>query len=669
VRSEDWARIRSLLGEALELAPGERAAWLRALPAEQRALAPELARWLELEPDLEFLARPAVPAASWGGPRRLALGPDARIGRYRVCALLGLGGSGVVFEAEQDEPRRRVALKILQRGLTSPAARRRFLDEARALARLDDPGVARVLEAGTFLQDGVETPFIAMELVEDACDLLAYAAAKALGRAERLALFLELCRAVGQGPARGVIHRDLTPANVLVDGRGRVKVIDFGIARVADAGASGARPTACGDVLGTAPYMSPEQARGELDAFDTRTDVYALGVLLHELLLGVLPAPALGLVPGRPRDLDARLPADLEAVLLCALAPEPARRYASAHELGADLRRFLEHRPVEARPPRFVHHARLLVRRHRRAVAAWGLLLATACVAVLGIALRSARVEARERAKAERVTAFLLSVFERAKPSVSGRGEVLLRDTLAEAAARVDAELGDALAERAVLHATIGIALRELGAFEPAVRELESALALSRAEAEDGTQSACWLNALGDVLVSAGRPIEAEAVLREALALQERHPDTSPIEIGITSNHLARALLAQGERTESLALATRARELYARELGPRHAAVAAAERTLGDVARAGHELDRAREHYQAALEVHSEAFGADSLKASEDRLRLGALLLEAGDGAAARVELERARVRLGELLPPDHPDLRRLAQLLQNSVP
>src|SRR5262249_4065102 len=159
----------------------------------------ELARWLALEQHLDgFLSEPAPTAFNGARPARIALGPDARIGRYRVLAVLGLGGSCVVLEAEQDSPRRRVALEGLQRGLRSPVALQRFLDEARALARLDHPGIARVLEAGSVAQDGVETPFIAMELVEGATDLVSHARARGLARPmrlERLALFLELCAA------------------------------------------------------------------------------------------------------------------------------------------------------------------------------------------------------------------------------------------------------------------------------------------------------------------------------------------------------------------------------------------------------------------------------------------------------------------------------------------
>jgi tetratricopeptide (TPR) repeat protein len=590
VRPERWQRFKELLGEGLDHAAEERAAFVSRLPLHDRDLADELERWLALErPSGGFLGAPAAPGASWERAPRLALGPDDRVGRYRVTALVGLGASGVVLEAEQDAPRRRVALKILQRGLASPAAVARFLDEARALALLDHPGVARVLEAGTHRQDGVETPYIAMELVEGARDLLAHARERGSGRDERLALFVELCAAVGHGHARGVIHRDLKPANVLVDRAGRVKVIDFGIARIAG---SGERPTAHGDVLGTLAYMSPEQAAGARDALDTRSDVYSLGVLLHELLLGVLPGPE-GRGP-RPRALDRGLPVDLEAVLQCALDPDPERRYASASALGEDLARFLGHRPVEARPPRFGHHARLLVRRHRGIVAAWAGLVGLAGAAILVVSLHAARSEARERERAQRVTAFLLSLLDGARPSLSGRGDVLLREVVVDAARRVDAELGPlARAEREQLHAALGIALRELGETDAAVAELQSAVALARAAADDGSAPACRLNALGDVLVSAGRGIEAEHVLREAAALEERDGSLPRVYAGITANHLARALLLQRRLDEAAASAARALAIYAGELGPEHASVAAAERTLGDVARARGALDAA----------------------------------------------------------------------------
>ncbi|MSR61583.1 MAG: serine/threonine protein kinase [Planctomycetes bacterium] len=659
MQAERWARLRELLGAALELEPEGREAFVENLGALDRDLADELARWLELAPSAaDFLHAPAAPLASWERPARLALGPDARVGRYRVCAVLGSGSSGVVLEAEQDSPRRRVALKILQRGLHSPAALQRFLDEARALALLDHPGVARVFEAGTFVQDGVTTPFIAMELVEGARDLVRFVRATGASRAQRLQLFLELCAAVGHGHARGVIHRDLKPANVLVDRTGVLKVIDFGIARCAADAAASARLTLQGDVLGTRPYMSPEQAAGAREAIDTRCDVYALGVLLHELLFDALPDGR------RPREREARLPGDLEAVLLCALSETPEQRYASAHELAADVRRFREHRPIEARPPGFAHHARLIARRHRRAVLAWVGGLALLGASVLGFSWRTAVVEAREREKAQRVTAFLSSILDRARPSLSQRGDVLLRDVLVEAAQRVDDELGEARAERAELHATLGTAFRELGAFDAAVAELERALALKRADAQDDYELAAWLNELGDVLASAGRGAEAERALRESAAIEACHADTPRVFVGITANHLARALLLQGRLEEAAASASRAREIYATELGVTHEAVAAAERTLGDIARACEELQLAEQHYQSALDVHTETHGPDSLQVAEDRLRLGAVLLDSGRCAQGRDELVRARARMVELLPPAHPDLLRLAQLL-----
>jgi len=674
---ERWERFKALLADALDCTPEERSALQRETARTDPDLAIELEEYLALQPEASgFLETPVHPDAARPQGSRLALGPGARIGCYEVTAVLGLGSSGVVLEARQEDPDRLVALKVMQRGITAPVALQRFLDEAHALARLKHPGVAQVYETGTFQQDQTSVPYIAMELVEGALDMLQWARARELDLEARIELLLAVCDAVGHGHERGVVHRDLKPANVLVDRDGRVKVIDFGIARVTDETPATERLTSQGDLLGTLAYMSPEQCEGDPDAVDTRSDVYSLGVMLYELVCGRLPiepedGPLIEAMrrlrdqmPVRPRSLEPSIPVDLEAVVLKALEKEPARRYATAHELASDLRRLLDHQPVTARAPSLHYHARLLARRHRGTVTAIGLLLVALTATAWGLSRHAARVEARERAKAELVTTFLSSILSGARPSISARGDISLREVLVDAALRLETELADAPESRAQLHATIGVAFRELGRFDQAVEQLRKAVDVQSAtDADTGFERAAWLNALGDTLVAAGRFEEAEQVLREALAIEEGDAATPAPFIGITNNHLARALHGQERLEEARNAALRSRTLYVSALGETHEAVSAAELTLGGVARSSGDLDEAELYYRSALERDLTNHGEGSLQVAQARLELGDVLLENGENLAARTLLAQAARDLELLLPEEHPDVERARRL------
>lgn len=332
-----------------------------------------------LRDDLEDLAPSSAPgfghaADPWVDDWRRLPG---RVGRYRLIREIGSGGMGVVYEAEQEEPRRSVALKLLRRGLPSGSsarlgarsaarsAERRFADEAQALARLRHPGVAAVYECGLHLDPvtGQRFPWLAMELIEGALALDRYAERHRLGLRDRVRLVAEVCDAVHHGHQKGVIHRDLKPDNILVGADARPRVIDFGVARLrvdTNDPASGHR-TIAGELLGTLRYMSPEQRAADPDGIDTRTDIYALGAILYELLCGGplgpedLTPPPDPFAPGSdlpcPRRVCPQIPRDLEAVILKAMERDRERRYASAAELAADLRAHLRGDPVSARAP------------------------------------------------------------------------------------------------------------------------------------------------------------------------------------------------------------------------------------------------------------------------------------------------------------------------------
>lgn len=379
-------RAHALLVKAVELEPAERSTFVRNSCAGDATLARRVEDLLAaMDRSSTFLETPAL--GDRAALRSVAI--PQHIGGYTIERVIGIGGMATVYEAMQDQPRRRVALKVMRHGLTHTSALQRFRYESEVLARLHHPNIAQIFEAGACdAGHGVTTPFFAMEYIEDATPITTFAAQRKLSLAERLEMFVAVCQAVQHGHQLGVIHRDLKPGNILVDAHGRPKVIDFGVARSADPQHERiTQHTDMGQLIGTLHYMSPEQCTHE-NPVTIRTDVYSLGVLLYELLCGRLPhdfsntpiPEALRVIrdvsPPPPCTHRSDLRGDLEAIIMMAMDKEPDRRYATAAALAADVRRHLQHETIEARPPTMVYRCRLFVRRHRILVVASAAVLA-----------------------------------------------------------------------------------------------------------------------------------------------------------------------------------------------------------------------------------------------------------------------------------------------------
>jgi WD40 repeat protein/tRNA A-37 threonylcarbamoyl transferase component Bud32 len=340
--------------------------------------------------------------------------PDPLVGAdldgVTVVRLIAEGGMGRVYEGWQDQPGRPVAVKVMRDGIASGSLLKRFDYEARILGRLRHPGIAQIHTVGIHEAAGVREPFFVMEFIPHAASITAYAESRDLSAAERLELFRQVCLAVAHGHQRGVIHRDLKPSNILVDAGGQPKVIDFGIARSTDADmALTSLHTDVGQLIGTLQYMSPEQFDADPDEIDVRSDVYALGVVLYELLTGQPPyelkqkpvyEAARVVREATPTPLSAvnrTLRRDVSIIAGKCLEKDRTRRYASAGELGADIGRYLAGDPILAAPPSFSDSLRRLARRHRAAVAALAGTFVALAMAVAGISFFYLRAEQQKQ--------------------------------------------------------------------------------------------------------------------------------------------------------------------------------------------------------------------------------------------------------------------------------
>jgi eukaryotic-like serine/threonine-protein kinase len=626
-------------------------------------------------------------AAPGGAVAPELAGMPAEIDGYRLLGVLGQGGMGVVYLAEQNAPRRRVALKVIRGSAhTDSLHLRLFRREAEALGRLRHPDIGAIYGAGR-LPDG--RPYFAMELVEGPT-LDAYLASRPspAHRAEllhRLALAGRIAEAVNYAHQRGVIHRDLKPSNIVIPaptdgsaassastGAPAVKVLDFGLARLSDDDSQASIMSDVGEIRGTLPYMSPEQVRGETQTLDVRSDVYTLGVILFEMLTGQrpydvsrvsLPEAMRVISEQEPRALrDApngltRVDTDLQSIVLKALAKEPERRYSSAAALAEDLERYRNSQPVLARTPSTAYQLRKLVARHKPLASA----LAVALVAVVAASVVSTAMFLRARseaAKAQQVSSFLGDMLEGAGPAVArGRDTALLREILDRTAARVKDELAKQPDVAAGIEQVLARTYLEIGDLAAADQHARSAYEthrkLRRAPHAD---LATDLSTLSETSWRRGQLAAADSLGREALGMwralhQGPHEETASalIALGSISLDASRFEAAEPLMREGLAMS--------QTLHPEgDRTVATGLNALGNLMHYSGRFDQADSLQRLALAMHRRIGGESSPDVVVDLFNMGQVEMDRGRFAQADSLVRAGLAIAGRIYTGPHPD-------------
>jgi eukaryotic-like serine/threonine-protein kinase len=601
------------------------------------------------------------------------------IGRYRIVRLLGKGGMGAVYEAEQDNPRRSVALKVIRSFWASPQLLRRFEQESQMLGRLHHPGIAQIYEAGTADTPSGPEPYFAMEIIHGK-PLIEYANEAKLSTRQRLTLMIEICEAVQHAHQRGIVHRDLKPGNILVDESGQPKILDFGLARVMDSDTEQmTRETDMGQLLGTLPYMSPEQVAADPMAIDTRTDVYALGVILYELLTDKLPYTLSQHLPEAVRTIQQVDPAplssvsrlyrgDIETIAGKALEKDKTRRYSSASELAADIRRYLDDEPITARPPSTMYQLQKFARRHKGLVIG-GLMVFTVLVAGIVASTWEAVRARRAEASAQAVNDFLqkdllgqASAYHQSKPDPN----ITVRTVLDQAAQRIQGKFEKQPEVEAAIRNTIGTTYTDLGLYTEAAKQLEAALDLRRRVL--GPENPETLRSMNDLalvyLDEGGKFKQAEALANQALESRRRvlgpeHPDT------LTSmSNLATIYYLEGKYPQAEALHHQTLEIRRRVLGPEHPDTLASMNNLANVYYHEEKDAQAEALHSQALEIRRRVLGPEhpaTLRAMND---LAGVYADEGKFAQAEALFSQGLEIDRRALGPRHPEtLRSMSNL------
>ena len=634
-----------------------------------------------------------------------------RIGPYKILELLGEGGMGEVYLAEQTvEVRRQVALKVIKLGMDSKQVLARFEAERQALALMDHPHIAKALDAGT-TEDG--RPYFAMEYVKgipltDYCDL------HRVPTAQRIELFIKLCDAVQHAHQKGVIHRDLKPSNVLVTvpaGDPAPQVIDFGIAKaIGYSLTERTLHTEIGRPIGTPAYMSPEQAEATGLDVDTRTDVYTLGVMLYELLVGELPLEMKGIPPTAvqltiretdpekpstrygsmgearkrvaelrrtsPAALRSELKGDLDWIVMKAMEKDRTRRYDTVNALALDLQRHLDDEPVTAGSPSAAYRMRKFARRHRVGVAATAAIalgiIGGSVLATVGMlrAREAERLAEAEAAAAQEVADFLVGLFEFSDPGQARGDEITAREILDQGAERIQTELGGQPITQARLMTTMGEVYYHLGLHNESQLLFQQALTIR--EERLGSKHldvARSLANVGTAYILKGDYAEAEESYLRSLEIMEEVPNPDSERVATMLSNLGGLYQHQGRYEEAAEVLRRAIVVSEQELEPGNTLLARGLNNLGVIYFIEGRYTDAEPLWRRALETWERAEGPDHPEALRILSNLGLLYISTGDHEKAESFLQRSLEMRLRVLGPDHPDVGRdyanLAQAYQ----
>lgn len=718
-----WPVLSPLLDEALALPPGQRAAWLAAR---------------DLEPGLRAVLAGLVDAADAAGPLDrgadalarvlVEAGPDPaehgadwtgrQLGPWRIVRLIGEGGSASVFLGEREDAgfAQQAAIKVLRHGMLDPVEQQRFARERRILAGLEHPGIARLIDGG-ITPAGV--PWFAMEHV-DGEPLTASCDRRRLSVDARLGLFLDVCAAVAHAHRALVVHRDIKPGNILVDRHGRVRLLDFGIARLLDDAEGDGADTATVTVVGqrrlTPAYAAPEQWQGR--PVTTAADVYALGVLLHELLAGVRPAGP-GDTTTRPASqrlaaaadaaaiaerrssalapLRRRLAGDLDRIIAMALREEPERRYATVEAMADDVRNHLARRPVRARPDGLAYRSRRFLRRNRVAVVAAVLVAASVAAGVASTLRQAAQARlaaahAQEQAqRAGAVKEFLVGLFAGAAPDQARGQEVTALALLDRGAERIGEEMAALPALRAEMLVVLAGIYRELGQYRqagglldqasagPGVDPVQAGLEMGRLALAEGRydQAAGAVEAvlaivpategrlaervdalllLAEIDAARDRREQALAHAREAIALHGAVAEADSLDEARGQAVLGQIAFGEGDLEAAETAMRRALALRRQRLGELHTVVATTEHDLGVITLQRGQADAAADLLGAALATRTRLLGEAHVDTASSLLNLGIAERRRGNREAAERLHGRAAEVLAGLFPEGHPE-------------
>ena len=594
-----------------------------------------------------------------------------RIGRYKIKRVIGSGGMGTVYEAIQEQPRRRVAIKMLKRGITSRSALHRFEFESQLLARLRHSGIAQVYEAGTHddSDSGEGIPYFVMEYIPNAKTLTEYADHKKLDTHERLKLFGQVCDAVQHGHLKGIVHRDLKPGNILVGPSGVPQIIDFGVARSTDSDmAITTLQTDVGQLIGTLQYMSPEQVEADPADIDPRSDVYALGMILYELLTGSLPYDvghaaiheAVRMVredePSRLSTINRQLRGDVETITLKALEKNRNRRYQSALELQRDILNHLSGDPVSARRASVLYQLQRFSRKHRATAVTGGIILSISLIAVIFVAMFAIDAS-RERVRTKAVKQFLTNMLASVDPHLTlGSESDRIKLILAKAATDVETQFVDQPLEEAEIRNIIGKVYEGFGLFSEATPHYQQALEIRQRNLDENDPLTLKsANDLGRLLIQQGAYEQADEYCRNTLqssrkALSNTHSVTHQ-----AIDNLGLMMIRKGQYESAIKQYGEALELKRAALGRQHLDTVNTILGVSDSLIAMGEYDEALPEIKQAISIRRNQLGLNHPDTIACYERLGRLMQLQGNYTGAGIYNEVVCGTYISKLGTDHP--------------